>query len=44
MTERHRAVEFRKFFNLISRSVPEHFGAPLAGSPPPVHVARHPDP
>jgi hypothetical protein len=23
MTERHRAVEFRKFLNLINRSVPE---------------------
>jgi hypothetical protein len=23
MTERHRAVEFRRFLNLINRSVPE---------------------
>jgi hypothetical protein len=23
MTERHRAVEFKKFLNLINRSVPE---------------------
>jgi transposase len=29
MTERHRAVEFRKFLNLINRSVPDHLDVHL---------------
>jgi transposase len=29
MTDRHRAVEFRKFWNLINRSVPDDFDVHL---------------
>ncbi len=50
MTERHRAVEFRKFLNLINRSVPEHLDVHLivdnvsTHKTPEIHrwLVRHP--